>query len=68
MSRGLFGGGRPDPGAIKNPDPTPTATADSGQTGDTMAVGQKKKKRGFESTISNTILGGVGQDTKRTLG
>lgn len=66
MSKGLFGGA---PAAIKVPDPTPTAVADSGQTGDSLAAGQKKKKRGFDSTVSDaTILGNAGQDTKRTLG
>lgn len=67
MSKGLFGG-TSAPAAIKVPDPTPTAVADSGQTGDSLAAGQKKKKRGFDSTVSDTILGNAGQDTKRTLG
>lgn len=68
MSKGLFGGASA-PAAIKVPDPAPTAVADSGQTGDSLAAGQKKKKRGFDSTVSDaTILGNAGQDTKRTLG
>lgn len=71
MSKGISSlfSGASTPTPMKVPDPTPVAVTNVGQSGDTIATTKQKKKRGFESTLTNdTILGGIGQDTKRTLG